>query len=198
VCVCLSLSRLFEALRFVFLFCPLSGLKAYLKPLMERLVQMLQSVRSRTVQEMILSAMAACSVAAQTEFTPFVAALVPLLAPMMESTDESNIMLRGRTLELMGHVATAIGKEAFEPYFLHTMKVATDGLQLENTELTEFVYTFFSNIVSVKKREMGEFVGRMVPHLIDAVRMSDGTPDEDDDDDDELDEEQYEEMQKVV
>jgi hypothetical protein len=173
-----------------------SDIMAYLTPLMQRLVQMLQSVRSRTVQEMILSAMAACSVAAQTEFQPYVEGLVPLLVPMMENTEENNMMLRGRALELMGHIATAIGKDAFEPFFLPTMKIASDGLQFDNTELKEFIYTFFSNIVSVKKKEMGEIVGQLVPHLIGAVRESDGGV-EDADDDDDLDEEQFEEMQKV-
>jgi importin-4 len=111
-----------------------------------------------------------------------------LLTPLLQISDDKKFSVRGRALECLGHIAVAVGAEAFRPYFEFGMQSAMNGIQLEDETLKEFSYVFFANCVKVMKTEGFEaFAPQLVPHLLEVISESEYTligPDDDDDDDD--------------
>ncbi|CAM9175169.1 unnamed protein product [Pylaiella littoralis] len=147
----------------------------FLEPLMTRLVQMLQTPK-RGVKEMSVAAIAATAVSAGESFLPYMAATCGMLGPLMTLQEENMLNLRGRALECMGHVAIAVGKEHFKPYVEPCIAQAEQGLLFDSTELHEYSYTFFANIVKVLEEDMGAHVARLAPHLLKEIQESDGDP----------------------
>ena len=101
---------------------------------------MLEVTNKRSVQEMTVAA-------AEEEFAPYVVSVASLMSKLMELEEEKTYSLRGQALECMGHIAIAVGKEHFRPYFGMTMQCACEGLTLDSTDLHEFVYAAFANLV---------------------------------------------------
>eukprot|EP00554_Chaetoceros_debilis_P005271 CAMPEP_0194073090 /NCGR_PEP_ID=MMETSP0149-20130528/630_1 /TAXON_ID=122233 /ORGANISM="Chaetoceros debilis, Strain MM31A-1" /LENGTH=1076 /DNA_ID=CAMNT_0038753051 /DNA_START=109 /DNA_END=3339 /DNA_ORIENTATION=- len=145
-----------------------------LDPLVRKLASMLETTTKRSVQEMSVAALAATAVAAEEEFAPYVDGVATLMAKMMSITDEKLFSLRGRALECMGHMAIAVGKETFRPYFAQTMQCACEGLTFDNTELHEFAYAVFANLAKVMEAEFSPCLTELVPHLLKVLEQDDG------------------------
>jgi hypothetical protein len=145
-----------------------------LDPLVRKLAQMLETTTKRSVQEMSVAALAATAVAAEEEFAPYIDGVATLMARMMIITDEKLFSLRGRALECMGHMAIAVGKESFRPYFTQTMQCACEGLTFDNTELHEFAYAVFANLAKVMEAEFSPCLEELVPHLLAVLEEDDG------------------------
>ena len=98
------------------------------RPLLDQLVRklaaMLEATNKRSVQEMTVAALAATAVAAEEEFAPYVPGVATLMQKLMALHDEKLFSLRGRALECMGHMAIAVGRDTFRPYFAATMESA--------------------------------------------------------------------------
>lgn len=145
-----------------------------LDPLVRKLASMLETTSKRSVQEMSVAALAATAVAAEEEFAPYVEGVAVLMAKMMFITDEKLFSLRGRALECMGHMAIAVGKESFRPYFTQTMQCACEGLTFDSTELHEFAYAVFANLAKVMGEEFSPCLQELVPHLLAVLEQDDG------------------------
>ena len=145
-----------------------------LDPLVRKLATMLETTSKRSVQEMSVAALAATAVAAEEEFAPYVEGVANLMAKMMIITEEKLYSLRGRALECMGHMAIAVGKESFRPYFAQTMQCACEGLTFDNTELHEFAYAVFANLAKVMGEEFSPCLQELVPHLLAVLEQDDG------------------------
>lgn len=150
------------------------GVRPLLDPLVRKLASMLETSTKRSVQEMTIAALAATAVAAESEFTPYVQGVAGLMAKMMELKDEKTYSLRGRALECMGHIAIAVGKDAFRPYFAPTMQCACEGLALESTDLHEFAYAAFANLSKIMEGEFAPVLGELVPHLVKVISQDEG------------------------
>jgi hypothetical protein len=74
----------------------------------------------------------------------------------------------------MGHIAIAVGKDVFRPYFAATMQCACEGLTFDNTELHEFAYAVFANLAKVMEQEFSPCLGDLVPHLLDVLKQDEG------------------------
>jgi len=147
--------------------------RPFLESLVTKLVTMLQTSTRRSVQEMSVAALAATAVAAETEFTPYVPGVVAVLEKLMQSKDEKLVGLRGRALECMGHIAIAVERDAFRPYFAGTMACACEGLTTDNTDLHEFAYAAFANLSKVMGDEFTPCIAELVPHLLKVIGTGD-------------------------
>jgi hypothetical protein len=145
----------------------------FIAPLMQRLVLMLQTPK-RAVQEMSVAAIAATAIAAEKSFLPYLEGVATMMMQMLTITAEPMLMLRGRALECMGHIAIAVEKESFAPYVKPCMISATQALKIDSLDLHEYSYTFFANLSKVMGESFGEFVPELVPHLLGEVRATDG------------------------
>ena len=164
-------------------------LRPHLPRLMQQLAQLLQS-SSRVSQEMALSGIGACAVAAETDFAPYTPGICQLLSQLINLTEPKQFSLRGRSLETMGHIAVAVGADTFAPYFELCMNSAIQGVTLPDDSLKEHSYVSFANLAKVMgpSGRFAPFLPNIVPVLLDVVNepelmMSD---DEDEDDDDEV------------
>lgn len=151
------------------------GVRPLLTPLVTKLASMLESTPKRSVKEMAVAAMAATAVAAEEEFAPFLPTVAQLMSQLMVLEEEKYFTLRGRALECMGHMAIAVGKENFRPYFAPTMKCACEGLTTESTDLKEFAYALFANLSKVMGEEFAPVLGELVPHLVEVIRQDEGS-----------------------
>ena len=150
------------------------GVRPLLDPLVKKLAAMLEATTKRSVQEMAVAAMAATAVAAEEEFAPYVPGVASLMSKMMELKEEKMYSLRGRALECMGHIAIAVGKEHFRPYFTGTMKCACEGLALDSTDLHEFAFAAFANLAKVMESDFAPALPELVPHLISVINQDEG------------------------
>jgi len=150
------------------------AVRPLLDSLVKKLAAMLESTTKRSVQEMAVAALAATAVAAEEEFTPYVGGVATLMTKCMSVTEERLFSLRGRALECMGHMAIAVGRETFRPYFQATMECACEGLTRDSTDLHEFAYAVFANLTKVMKEEFAPALAELVPHLVQVIGTDEG------------------------
>lgn len=151
------------------------AVRPLLDSLVKKLAAMLEGSNKRSVQEMAVAALAATAVAAEDEFTPYVGGVAALMSKCMALTDENMFSLRGRALECMGHMAIAVGRDTFRPYFQVTMECACEGLTRDSTDLHEFAYAVFANLSKVMKEEFAPALAELVPHLITVIGADEGS-----------------------
>ena len=150
------------------------GVRPLLDPLVRKLAAMLEATTKRSVQEMAVAALAATAVAAEEEFAPYVEGVASLMGKLMSLKEEKMFSLRGRALECMGHIAIAVGKDNFRPYFSSTMQCACEGLTFDSTDLHEFAYAAFANLAKVMETEFSPVLGELVPHLVTVIAQDEG------------------------
>lgn len=150
------------------------AVRPLLDSLVKKLAAMLESTTKRSVQEMAVAALAATAVAAEEEFTPYVPGVATLMTKCMALTEEKLFSLRGRALECMGHMAIAVGRDTFRPYFQATMECACEGLTRDSTDLHEFAYAVFANLAKVMKEEFAPALPELVPHLVTVIGTDEG------------------------
>jgi hypothetical protein len=151
-----------------------TAVRPHLESLVKKLAYMLESSNKRSVQEMAVAALAATAVAAEEEFAPFVPGVASLVSNLITVQDPNLFSLRGRALECMGHMAIAVGRDTFRPYFPATMKCALEGLATDSTELHEFAYAVFANLAKVMKDEFAPALPELVPHLVRVIEQDEG------------------------
>mmetsp|Transcript_13102 Transcript_13102/g.31597 ORF Transcript_13102/g.31597 Transcript_13102/m.31597 type:complete len:1068 (-) Transcript_13102:113-3316(-) len=150
------------------------AVRPVLDSLVRKLAQMLEVSTKRSVQEMAVAALAATAVAAEEEFSPYVEGVANLMTRLMQLQDPNLFSLRGRALECMGHMAIAVGRDTFRPYFPQTMQSAMEGLATDSTDLQEFAYAVFANLAKVMKEEFAPALPDLVPHLVKIIDMDEG------------------------
>jgi hypothetical protein len=150
------------------------AVRPLLDSLVKKLAAMLESTNKRSVQEMAVAALAATAVAAEEEFAPYVVGVAELMTKCMALTEERLYSLRGRALECMGHMAIAVGRDTFRPYFQVTMECACEGLTRDSTDLHEFAYAVFANLAKVMKEEFAPALPELVPHLVEVIGTDEG------------------------
>ncbi|KAL7577307.1 hypothetical protein ACA910_002046 [Epithemia clementina (nom. ined.)] len=153
------------------------AVRPVLDSLVRKLASMLEVTTKRSVQEMAVAALAATAVAAEEEFTPYVQGVASLMEKLIILQDPNLYSLRGRALECMGHMAIAVGRDTFRPYFEATMRSALEGLTLtpdSSTDLQEFAYAVFANLAKVMKDEFVPALPELVPHLLKVIEMDEG------------------------
>jgi hypothetical protein len=150
------------------------GVRPLLDPLVRKLAAMLEATTKRSVQEMAVAALAATAVAAEDEFQPYIAGVAVLMSKLMALQEENLFSLRGRALECMGHMAIAVGKDSFRPFFTATMQCACEGLTFDSTDLHEFAYAVFANLSKVMELEFAPVLDDLVPHLCQVIGADEG------------------------
>ena len=146
----------------------------FLDPLTRKLVAMLEVATRKAVQEMSVAAIASTAVAAEKEFIPYLPGVAGIMSKLMNNNDESQYALKGRAMECMGHMAVAVDKDAFRPYFEATMQCTCHALTLDNDELHEYAYAVFANLSKVMEREFSPVLPELVPHMLSLINKSDG------------------------
>ena len=104
-------------------------------------------------------------------------------------TEENQAEVRGRALEGLGHIAIAVGKDNFLPYFETGLRSAMQGCNLHKDVLLEHTYIYVANTAKVMGDAYTPYLETLVPHLLDCVREPELSPIVDDEDLDVVDDE---------
>lgn len=145
----------------------------YLEPLMEKLVSLVLTSKPQ-IQLMAISAIGSTAVGAEEAFEPYFLPTAQMLQPFLQLTDEKFMSLRGRSIECMGYLAIAVGPEVFQPCFAQAMEYAIAAAEVQDMELCDYVFAFFSNVSKAFEQDFAPYLERVVPLIAGAIQMEDG------------------------
>ena len=145
----------------------------YLQPLLARLHQLLQAPKT-SVQEAAIGAIAATAMGAEDAFTPYLHQIAPLMAQILPVTDERLLRMKGRAMDCMGRMATAVGQQHFAPYMETSMQAVVQSFQLDSLSLKEDAYLFLAQMVGVLKEGFAPHLAGLVPQICAVLEESEG------------------------
>lgn len=154
----------------------------YLDTLVTKLVNVLRTSTPQ-LQKMSLDALGSIAIGAKDAFLPYFPSVVELIQPFWNIADPKYFFLRGAAIECLGYLATALGKEAFRPYFAPSMPFVFESFKLDDSELKEQAFVYFINVSSIFKEEFAPFLEEAATHVLFALQSDEGIRVMDNDDD---------------
>ena len=148
-------------------------LRPYLGELMERLVQLLHLLDLHTQTSSLLAIKNIAGVA-RSDFLPFFPPLMPLLARLVQLTDDAHLTLRCHATECVGYVAEAVGKDAFAPYLAPFLQHVMHGMTLDYFELRESSYRFFSKLCIMLQEDFAPLITTVLPLVLATCTSDEG------------------------
>mgnify|MGYP003888922419 CR=1 FL=1 len=156
-----------------------SSITAILDSLVKKLVRMLEGATRKCVREMAIAAISAVAIAAEEKFVDYLEGVSTIMVNLMVSlVKEDQAMLKGRAMECMGHMAIAVGKDAFRPYFNATFTQCASVLTQSDTTLHEYAIAVFANLAKVMGKEFSPALPELVPHLCKVLSEEDNLSEE--------------------
>lgn len=153
-----------------------SDISQYLPAIMERLAGLLETA-PLPVKATVTGAIGSAAHASKEGFLPYFDQTMQRIKPFLTLEEEGDAMdLRGITTDTVGTFAEAVGKEAFRPYFEDLMKLAFQGMDLNNPRLRECSFIFFAVMSRVFGEEFTPFLPHVVPRLIQSCQQSEHDP----------------------
>lgn len=153
-----------------------SDISLYLRPVMETLAGHLDT-SPLVVRKTLIAAIGSAACAAREEFVPYLAPVMDKLTPYLTSideTDEDQVEFRAVTQDVVGTLAEAVEEEHFRPYFAPSLELAYNALSLQQPVLRESSYLFFGSVAKVYGAEFDTFLPKIVPKLLEALKLHDG------------------------
>lgn len=144
----------------------------YLPLLMERLLVLLESA-PLPVRATVTGAIGSAAHAAQAGFIPYFEASISRMQVFLTlKTDGEETDLRGIATDTLGTIAEAVGKDVFRPYFQPCVKLAFEGLILDNARLRECSFIFFATMAKVFGDEFSAYLPNVMEALITSCEQS--------------------------
>ena len=149
-----------------------NDISQYLPAIMDRLAGLLETAPV-PVKATVTGAIGSAAHASKEGFLPYFNQTMQRIQPFLLLKEEGDEMdLRGITTDTVGTFAEAVGKEAFRPYFQDLMKLAFEGMELNNPRLRECSFIFFAVMSRVFGEEFTPFLPHVVPRLIESCKRS--------------------------
>lgn len=95
-----------------------------------------------------------------------------LLQLKLQLTEEKDLPIRGRSLQLLGHISVSIGGENFAPYVNMGMESAQQNIALGNDDLREYSYIYYANVAKAMKASFAPALPTLLPHLLEVANES--------------------------
>ena len=124
------------------------------------------------VKAAAVGAMGSLAASSEKNFLPYFEKTVEVLSPyinLKESVDELD--LRGTVTDAMGHIASAVGPEAFQKYVLPLMETSEQALQLGNPQLKETSFILWSGLSKVYKDQFTPFLAGVSKALFESLKQ---------------------------
>ena len=115
----------------------------------------------------------------------YVQSMCAVLKSKLFTTEPSEMELRGRSLECLGHIAVSVGSVHFAPYLELGMQSAQQGIAMNDDDLKEYSYIFYANASKAMRQQFAPALPALIPHLIEAINETElifGDDDEEDED----------------
>ena len=89
---------------------------------------------------------------------------------LAQISDERDFELKGRSIECLGHLAVAVGRDVFSPHIMEAMQLMDDDcMQVDDPTVIEYCYGFFSCMAQILEADFAPFLDTLVPITIDAA-----------------------------
>lgn len=140
----------------------------YLPLLMERLIVLLENA-PLPVRATVTGAIGSAAHASKSGFIPYFEATITRMQPFLTlKNDGEETDLRGIATDTLGTIAEAVGTDVFRPYFQPCIKLAFEGLILDNPRLRECSFIFFATMAKVFEDEFVPYL----PNVLEALLTS--------------------------
>eukprot|EP01134_Creolimax_fragrantissima_P003802 CFRG3802T1 len=125
---------------------------------------------SQGVQEVTVLAIAAAAVSAGPAFEPYLPEVYGILKQLMCLTTDETASLRAYATECLGHVMKNLGRKYFENDLPDLVRVATEGLTLEDPVIAQCTYGFFGALSVAFKKDFAPYLTAVIPILVGQIK----------------------------
>ncbi|KAH7099343.1 ARM repeat-containing protein [Auriculariales sp. MPI-PUGE-AT-0066] len=146
----------------------------YLPILMDRFVSLLDSA-SVKVKTLATACIGSTASAAHQNFLPYFQPIMAKFETALSLSDEGDEGdLRGITIDSIGTLAEAVGREAFAPYFHPMMVKSFELLQTTQTpRIHECAYILWGILAGVYTDDFQQYLPRCIPPLLESCQKAD-------------------------
>eukprot|EP01103_Thecamoeba_quadrilineata_P002127 TRINITY_DN1206_c0_g1_i1.p1 TRINITY_DN1206_c0_g1~~TRINITY_DN1206_c0_g1_i1.p1 ORF type:complete len:1083 (-),score=239.40 TRINITY_DN1206_c0_g1_i1:96-3290(-) len=149
-----------------------SDIAPYAELLMSKLVPLMQ-FGPRQVQEIVVSAIASTASAMEESFLPYFELVIGMLRQVLSRTDTESILYRSRSIEAVGVIAIAVGRQVFQPYINTLMELSLRSCT-DDFEYREETMHFFSNIATLLKEDFAVFLPNVMEFVFSSCDSEEG------------------------
>lgn len=105
-------------------------------------------------------------------FEPYFEKTMSALAPYVQIKDsEDELDLRSGVCDALGHLASSVGPQKFQPYVMDLMKASEEGLNLGHPRLRETSFILWSSLSKVYNKEFIPFLPGVFKGLFDSLEL---------------------------
>ncbi|KAG0148490.1 hypothetical protein CROQUDRAFT_669862 [Cronartium quercuum f. sp. fusiforme G11] len=138
----------------------------YLRPLMERLVPMINSAPPK-LKGTVVGAIGSAAYAAKAAFEPYFDVCMQHITPFLSLKAEGDEQeLRGVAQDTVGTLASSVGKDKFRPFLDGCLKIAFEAVELQTPSLRECSIIFFGTMAKVYEEEFVPYLPRVMPVVL--------------------------------
>lgn len=124
------------------------------------------------VKSAAAGALGAIAGAMEETFAPYFEKTMAALGPYVQIKDsEDELELRSGVCDAMGHIASAVGPQKFQPYVIDLMKASEEALNLGNPRLRETSFILWSSLSKVYGKEFAPFIAGVFKGLSDSLEL---------------------------
>ncbi|KAL4258626.1 Armadillo-like helical [Pleurotus pulmonarius] len=144
----------------------------YLQLIMERLAGLLDTAPI-PVKSVVTGAIGSAAHASKERFLPYFEPTMSRLQHFLVLTGEGEeIELRGITMDAIGTISEAVGKDVFRPFFPNMMTQAFQGIEMGSARLRECSFLFFGVMAGVFGEEFAPYLPSVVPPLLASCKQT--------------------------
>lgn len=124
------------------------------------------------VKSAAAGALGAIASAMEEGFEPYFEKTMAALGPYVQIKDsEDELDLRSGVCDALGHLASAVGPQKFQPYVLDLMKASEEALNLGHPRLRETSFILWSSLSKVYSKEFTPFLAGVFKGLFDSLEL---------------------------
>lgn len=144
----------------------------YLQLIMERLAGLLDTAPI-PVKSVVTGAIGSAAHASKERFLPYFEPTMSRLQHFLVLNGEGEeTELRGITMDAIGTISEAVGKDVFRPFFPNMMTQAFQGIEMGSARLRECSFLFFGVMAGVFGEEFAPYLPSVVPPLLASCKQT--------------------------
>lgn len=163
----------------------------YLSSLVPKLLSLIEHTQDLDLKGSVVNCLASAAFAAGRCYEPYFAETVQSIQKFIvvpktgEEMDSKIARLCGITLDALGSLCTAVGKDTFRPFLNASLETVYSFAVSSVSELKECAFVFIGTIAAVYTSEFAPYVPKFVPIILDTFKQlefnADDLEDEDED-----------------
>lgn len=143
----------------------------YLSSLVPKLLHLLNNTNDLTLKGSIIAALSSAAFSAGKNFLPYFPEIISTLEPFaglssnIEELSDLQAELCANSIDALGVIAVAVGKEAFHPYVEPLVEAAYRCMASNNSKLKECGFVFVGSLARFYGRDFTVFVDKIIGEI---------------------------------